>query len=134
MNVSEMACPKLDVIVLPLGIWRKSYSSNLCPKYASETVFFRLKIQKFSFSRSVASLADFLSETWKYILVGHFQNMHHKLFFSGSKCNFSLPWEGDTPPRPSPRSVALLGRSSPRRSAHSDFRPPPPNISSYGPV
>ena len=23
----------------PLAIWRKSYSSHLCPKYASETVF-----------------------------------------------------------------------------------------------
>ena len=61
----------------PLGIWRESYSSNLCPKYASETVF------------------------------------------SDSKCKIFLP------------------RSSPRRSAHSDFRPPHPQFfslfSSYGP-
>ena len=41
MNISETACLKLDVIVLPLAIWRKSYSINLCPKYASETGFFR---------------------------------------------------------------------------------------------
>ena len=33
----------------PLAIWRKSYSSNLYPKYASETVcFFRAPNAKFS--------------------------------------------------------------------------------------
>ena len=31
MNVYETACLKLDVIILPLDIRRKSYSSNLCP-------------------------------------------------------------------------------------------------------
>ena len=49
----------------PLAIWRKSYSSNLCPKYASKTVF------------------------------------------SGSKCKFSLPWDGGTPTW-SLRSLAVL--------------------------
>ena len=39
INVSETACSKLDVIVLPLGIWRKSYSSNLCPKYMHQKLF-----------------------------------------------------------------------------------------------
>ena len=83
MNVSETARSKLDVIVLPLGIWRKSYSSNLCPKYASES-------------------------------------------FSGSKCKiFPALGGGTLPPRPSPCSVAPFPCSSPRRSAHSDFRTPP---------
>ena len=48
MNVSETACSKLDVIVLPLGIWRKSYSSTLCPKYMHQKRgFFELKMQNF---------------------------------------------------------------------------------------
>ena len=47
----------------------------------------------------------------------------------------ALGW-GDThprghPPRPSPRSVASLPRNSRRRSAHLDFRPPPPK--NFGP-
>ena len=67
MNVSETACSKLDVIVLPPAIWRKSYSSNLCSKY-----------------------------------------MHQKLGFFRAQ-NFPCPG------RPSPCSVALLPRSSPRR-------------------
>ena len=40
MNTSETAFLKLDVIILPLAIWRKLYYSNLCPKYASENSFF----------------------------------------------------------------------------------------------
>ena len=40
MNVSKMPCSKLDVIVLPLDIWRKSL-----PKIYTRNYFFRLKMQ-----------------------------------------------------------------------------------------
>ena len=64
-----------------------NHSSNLCPKYASKTVF------------------------------------------SGSKCTLFPALGGGTPPsRPSPRLVASLPRSAPRRTAHSDFRTPPKNL------
>ena len=45
-----------------------------------------------------------------HILVIFAQNMHQKLFFRAPNAKFSLPWEGGTPPRPSPRSVASLHR------------------------
>ena len=62
----------MNVSSCPLAIWRKSYSSHLCPKYASETVFFGLQMQSFpalggGHPHLVASLPRrLLSETWKY--------------------------------------------------------------------
>ena len=82
---------KLDSIVLPLAIWRKSYFSHLCPKYASQTVFSCSKCKNFpalgrgtphllaSLPRS--STRRLLSETWQYIsrgarLLGSLANHH----------------------------------------------------------
>ena len=59
----------------PLAIWMKSYSSNLCPKYASETVFSGSKCKMFPAQGGghphtstwlFRSLAVLLSEIWKY--------------------------------------------------------------------
>ena len=77
-----------------------------------------------------------------HILVIFAQNMHQKHFFQVPNAKMSCPGKGDTrtppppPPRPSPRSVASLPRSAPRRSAHwtGNFNPPPRKFSGYGPV
>ena len=39
MNVSEMSCWSSMLSSCTLAIWRKSYCSNLCPKYASKNFF-----------------------------------------------------------------------------------------------
>ena len=74
-------------------------------------------------------LAPWYLEEIIIMLVIFAPNMDQKLFFSGSKCKISPALGGGTPP---PHSVAPLPRSSPRRSAHSDFRTPDPQkCSSY---
>ena len=79
MNVSKTACLKLDVILCPLAIWSKSYSSHLCPKYASEIIciiFSGSKCKNFPALGGGhpliyrpdprSSPRRLLSETWKY--------------------------------------------------------------------
>ena len=70
----------IDLSSCPLAIWRKSYSSNFCPKYMHQKLFFFwggwLNVQSFPCSwrpspRSVALLPRIsprriLSETWKH--------------------------------------------------------------------
>ena len=60
--------------------------------------------------------------------------MHQKtVYFRAPDAKFLLPWERRHPSQILPLSVASLPRSSPRRSAHPDFRIPR-TISSYGPA
>ena len=62
------------------------------------------------------------------------KTMHQKtVYFRAPDAKFLLPWERRHPSHILPLSVALLPRSSPRRSAHPDFRIPR-KISSYGPA
>ena len=69
-----------------------------------------------------------------YILVIFAKNMHQQtVYFRAPDAKFLLPWEGIHPSQILPLSVASLPRSSPRRSAHPDFRIPRKN-SSYGPA
>ena len=69
-----------------------------------------------------------------YILVIFAKNMHQKtVYFRAPDAKFLLPWERRHPSQILPLSVASIPRSSPRRSAHPDFRIPR-KISSYGPA
>ena len=69
-----------------------------------------------------------------YILVIFAKNMHQKtVYFRAPDAKLLLPWERRHPSQILPLSIASLPRSSPRRSAHPDFRIPQ-KISSYGPA
>ena len=83
MNLPETSCSTLDVIILPLAIWRKSYSSKLCSKiYASETSFFGLKMQKYTPSQTLPPLGRFAhSQFSSQITFGGFRR-HGITFFS----------------------------------------------------
>ena len=60
--------------------------------------------------------------------------MHQKtVYFRAPDAKFLLPWERRHPSQILPLSVASLPRSSPRSSAHPDFRIPR-KMSSYGPA
>ena len=67
-----------------------------------------------------------------YIIVIFAKNMHQQtVYFRAPDAKFLLPWERIHPSQILPLSVASLPRSSPRRSAHPDFRIPRKS-SSYG--
>ena len=69
-----------------------------------------------------------------YYIVIFAKNMHQKtVYFRALDAKFLLPRERRNPSQILPLSVASLPRSSPRRSAHPDFRIPR-QFSSYGPA
>ena len=62
------------------------------------------------------------------------KNMHQKtVYFRAPDAKCLLPWERRHPSQILPLSVASLPRSSPRSSAHPNFRIPR-KMSSYGPA
>ena len=73
MNISKAAYLKLDVFVLPLANWRKSY--NICLKYAfiflgqAPNAKFILPCDRFPPSQ-FSSVGDY---SWRHRNISHFQ-------------------------------------------------------------